>query len=79
MNCSECRDLYRAFERRLAQYVEARSAAFFQVSTMIAARKHVFMQRALSDLHEHQAECPWAIAAHHIGQQKAVLSCHAGG
>ncbi len=69
MNCSECRDLYRVFEQRNTRYREARSAAFFQVSTKIAARKHVDLQRAVSDLQEHQAECPWAIAAEYVGRQ----------
>ena len=69
MNCSECRDLYRAFERKNTRYLEARSAAFFQVSPKIAIRKHVDVQRAMSDLREHQAECPWAIAAEHVSQQ----------
>jgi hypothetical protein len=68
MNCSECRDLYRVFELRSQGYLEARSAAFFMVSTRIAARKHVDLQRALNDLHEHQEECPWAIAAEHVGR-----------
>lgn len=63
MHCTECRDLYRAFERRAARYHEARSSAFVLVSTTIAVRKHVDMQRAQSDLLEHQDECPWAIAA----------------
>jgi hypothetical protein len=66
MNCSECRDLYRVFERKNARYLEARSAAFFQVSAKIAIRKHVDVQRAMSDLQEHQAECPWAIAAEQV-------------
>ena len=66
MNCSECRDLYRVFERRNKEYMDARSAAFFQVSARIAARKHVSLQRALSDLQEHRAECPWAVAAEQL-------------
>ncbi len=69
MNCSECRDLYRIFEQNKARYLEARSAAFFQVSTRIAARKHVYLQRAASDLYEHQAECPWAIVARYMGHR----------
>jgi hypothetical protein len=63
MTCSECRNLYRVFERRNMQYREARSAAFFRVSPKIAARKHLILQRAINDLQEHQAECAWAIAA----------------
>lgn len=69
MNCSECRDLYHIFERKNARYPEARSAAFFQVSPKIAVRKYVDVQRAMSDLQEHQAECPWAIAAEQVSQR----------
>ena len=69
MTCSECCELYRTFERRSTQYVEARSSAFFQVSPQLAIRKHVSLLRALSDLREHQEECPWAIAAEHITQR----------
>ena len=63
MTCSECRDLYRVYERRNTRYLEARSSAFFRVSPKIAARKHLILQRAIGDLQEHQAECPWAIVA----------------
>lgn len=69
MNCSECRDLYRVFERRNTRYLEARAAAFFRISTRIAARKLIDLQRAMNDLLEHQAECPWAIAAEHVGRR----------
>lgn len=63
MNCPECRGLYRIFEQKRALYLEARSAAFFQISTKIAVRRDVGLQRALGDLQEHQAACPWAIVA----------------
>jgi len=66
MNCAECRDLYRVFERRSSSYAHARSSAFMRVSTTIAAKTYIDLQRALSDLQEHQADCPWAIAAEHI-------------
>ena len=63
MHCIECLELYRAFERRAARYNEARTSAFVLVSPTIAVRTHVDMQRAQSDLLEHQDDCPWAIAA----------------
>ncbi len=66
MNCSECRDLYRIFERRSSNYAQACSSAFFRISSTIAARVYIDLQRALNDLQEHQADCPWAIAADHI-------------
>jgi hypothetical protein len=70
MNCSECRDLRRTFERAQAGYVEALTAAFYKVSTEIATRKHVAMVRAENDLQEHQLVCPWALVSEFLcGQQ----------
>ena len=57
MDCSICKDLERTFEFRRSQYVEARSAAYYQVSTELAAYKNVDMERAKSDLEEHQLVC----------------------
>jgi len=74
MTCSECRDLYRIYQSRSAQYQEARSAAFFQVSAQIAMRTWGKLQRALTDLKEHQAECPWAITAEYIAQDRQLPS-----
>ena len=58
MDCLKCLDLGQAFESRLSQYSEARSAAFYQVSTELAARKKVDMERARYDLEEHTLLCP---------------------
>ena len=57
MDCVICRDLERAFESRRGKYVEALSAAFYRVSTELAASKNVDMERAKSDLEEHQLVC----------------------
>lgn len=73
MTCSECRDLYRTFERRTNQYLEARSSAFFKISSQIASRKQISLLRAMSDLREHQEDCPWARAAEHIAQRRGDL------
>jgi hypothetical protein len=70
MNCSECKDLRRTFERTLASYVEALSAAFYRVGAEIAARKHVALVRAENDLQEHQLVCPWAIASGFLCRQQ---------
>ncbi len=67
MYCSECRNLYRTFEGTLARFVEARTSAFYQVSTSIAVRKHIDLERAKNDLCEHQEVCPWAILAQGLG------------
>jgi len=57
MDCLKCTDLEQAFASRLSQYSEARSAAFYQVSTELAAKKKVDMERARNDLEEHQLIC----------------------
>ena len=57
MDCSICRDLERALESRLSAYREARSAAYYRVSTELAAHKNVDMERAKGDLEEHRLVC----------------------
>jgi hypothetical protein len=57
VDCLICRGLERALESRRSQYIEARSAAYYQVSTELAAYKNVDMERAKSDLEEHQLVC----------------------
>jgi len=57
MDCLQCMDLSRTFESAHVKYVAARSAEFYQISTEIAARKQVDMERARIDLQEHQAAC----------------------
>ena len=53
MNCRQCNDLIQVFKSRLAGYVSARAAPFYRVSTELAARKQVDMERARADLEEH--------------------------
>jgi hypothetical protein len=62
MNCLECRNLTRALELTQTKHVEALAAAFYRVSTEIAAKREVDMERAASDLYEHQLTCPLAPA-----------------
>ncbi len=57
MDCLVCKDLERTLESRRSQYIEARSAAYYQVSTELAAYKNVDMERAKSDLEDHQLVC----------------------
>lgn len=61
MECPICRDLKRAYETGLSEYMEARSSACYQVSKRLAAFKNVEMERAKSDLEEHQLVCVSAI------------------
>ena len=50
-------NLERALESRRREYVEARSAAYYQVTTEFAAHKNVDKERAKNDLEEHQLVC----------------------
>ena len=61
MDCLICKDLERTFEFRRRKYIEARSAAYYRVSTELAAYKNVDMERAKSDFEEHQLVC---VSAH---------------
>ena len=62
MDCLECKNLEDAFESSRGQYNEARSAAYYRVSTELAAKKNVDMERARNDLEEHQLICASAKA-----------------
>lgn len=53
MKCWQCNDLIQVFRSRLAGYVKARATPFYRVSTELAARKQVDMERARGDLEEH--------------------------
>ncbi len=63
MSCLICRNLERTLDFRRSKYFEARSAAYYQVSTEFAAQKNVDMKRAKSDLEEHQLVCASAARA----------------
>ena len=60
MVCLICRNLERTLDFRRSKYFEARSAAYYQVSTELAAQKNVDMKRAKSDLEEHLLVCVFA-------------------
>jgi len=68
MNCLQCNDLIRMFESRLAGYVNARAAPFYRVSTELAARKQVDMERARTDLEEHRLVCHFAASLDPLGR-----------
>lgn len=63
MACLICRDLERTLDFKRSKYFEARSAAYYQVSTELAAQKNVDMERAKNDLEEHQLVCASAARA----------------
>jgi hypothetical protein len=74
MNCLECKNLKEAFESRLSKYIEARSAAYYRVSTELAAKKNVDMERAKSELEEHQSLCVSAAESKHPGTRDSHVS-----
>ena len=57
MDCLKCKNLEEAFESRLSKCIEARSAAYYRLSTELAAKKNVDMERARNDMEEHQLIC----------------------
>jgi len=62
MDCVKCRELRQTFEFKLGKYIEARSAAYYRVSTELAAHRNVDMERAKNDLEEHQFVCVSVVA-----------------
>jgi len=63
MTCLICKDLERTLDYKRSKYFEARSAVYYQVSTELAAQKNVDMERAKSNLEEHQLVCVSAAKA----------------
>jgi Zn-dependent peptidase ImmA (M78 family) len=60
MDCPNCKGLQHTFEGKRDAYVEARHAAYYGVSTELAAIKNVDMERAKSAFDEHQLMCDTA-------------------
>jgi hypothetical protein len=63
MSCVVCKDLMRVLELANTDYGVARAAPFYLVSTEIAARMQVDMERAKSALSEHLSSCASGILA----------------
>ncbi len=61
-SCRICKDLEEVSKSKLTEYIEARSAAYYQVSTELAAYKNVNMERARSELEEHRLVCVYNTA-----------------
>jgi hypothetical protein len=57
MDCLKCKSLTGTLEFRRNDFVEARSSAYYRVSTELAAKKNVDMERAKNDLEEHREVC----------------------
>ena len=60
MNCLECATLDRTLKTALAKYIEARSSAFYRVSTEFAAMNQVDMERAKTSIQDHKLACRFA-------------------
>jgi hypothetical protein len=56
--CPECENLNRVFESKLTEYIAARSAVLYRISTEFAAKQQVDMERAKNDVEEHLLICP---------------------
>ena len=59
-SCRECENLDRVFESKLSEYLAARSAVLYRISTEFAARQQVDMERARNDMEEHMSTCVFA-------------------
>jgi hypothetical protein len=57
-HCLECENLKRVYESKLTKYLGARSAVLYRISTEVAAKHQVSMERAKNDLEEHRLICP---------------------
>jgi len=57
MKCLECKELIRALDAASTDYDHAINSSFYLVSTEIAARAQVDMERAKSAFNEHAAVC----------------------
>jgi hypothetical protein len=79
VDCLICKDLERTFESRRGQYIEARSAAYYRVSTELAAYKNVDMERAKSDLEEHQLVCVSAAKVSESGPRASRMDSRTTG
>src|SRR5271157_2220953 len=75
MDCLECKNLEETFESRLSKYIEACSAAYYRVSTELAAKKNVDMERARYDLEEHQFICVYVRSESRLS--KYIEACSA--
>ena len=58
MTCSQCANLNRAFDSARTSYIAALASTFFKVSTEVAAKTLVDMERAKLDFIEHDLTCP---------------------
>jgi hypothetical protein len=61
--CPECAQLFGRLRSTRTEYREALTSEFFKVSTIVAAKKQVDMERARLAFVEHTLGCRFAIAA----------------
>jgi len=73
MDCPTCKELERGFESRRRDYIAARSSVYYRVSTELAAYKNVEMERAKSDLKEHQLVCVLAASGPRVSWLDSTL------
>lgn len=73
MGCLICRDMERTIESMNSEYLEARFAAYYLVCTKLAARKKVDLERAKSELEEHQLICAARMKVSALSPPRALL------
>lgn len=73
MHCLLCESLELAFEARRSEYIEATSLANYRISKRFAAYKNVEMERARTELEEHQSVCAYYVAASVPSPSAALL------
>jgi hypothetical protein len=77
MDCPMCKELERTFISRRRDYIAARFAMYYRVSTELAAYKNVEMERAKSDLEEHQSLCVFTASGPRVSRLDSALGRHA--
>ena len=73
MHCLLCESFELAFEARRCEYIEATSLANYRICKRFAAYKNVEMERARTELEEHQSVCVSAGAASKPSPAAALL------
>src|SRR5438477_12828201 len=63
-NCLECQNLSRVYESKLTRYLAARSAVLYRISTELAAKQQVDMERAKNGPEDHLLICPSPLRRH---------------
>jgi hypothetical protein len=72
LGCPICRNLERAYEAGLSEYIEALSSAYYPVCTKSASSKKVDMERDRYELEEHWLVCDSAAGLYALSRARYV-------